>query len=132
VNEVPITGIMLDQYQQCNYIPNVVRGLSQRQNKRGSFTIWENVQQDDLSMCGTYISYWDMHQNSLKNLTGHLPIAFRVTIQYDQLIMFENFYEFINTIYVNVKLKLRVSLTCLYGTVLFLSNPCCMVLQLQI
>jgi hypothetical protein len=60
-------------------------------------------------MCGTYISYWDMYQSSLKNLTGHLPAAFRVTIQYYQLIMFENFYEYINTIYGNLKLKIRVS-----------------------
>jgi hypothetical protein len=60
-------------------------------------------------MSGTYISYWDMYQNSLKNLTGHLPVAFRITIQYDQLIMFENFYEYINTIYGNLKIKIRVT-----------------------
>jgi hypothetical protein len=50
-----------------------------------------------------------MYQNSLINNAGHLPVAFRVTIQYDQLIMLENFYELINTIYGNLRLKIRVT-----------------------
>jgi hypothetical protein len=68
-------------------------------------------------MCGTYISYWDMHLSSISNVPGHLKVAFRVTIQYGQLIMFENFYEYINTIYGNLKIKIRVSPTHLSGAV---------------
>jgi hypothetical protein len=34
---------------------------------------------------------------------------FRVSIQYDQLIMFENFYEYINDKYENLKLTLRIT-----------------------
>jgi hypothetical protein len=50
-----------------------------------------------------------MYQTSLRNSYGQLPVSFRVSIQYDQLIMFDNFYEYINEIYGNLKLKLRVS-----------------------
>jgi hypothetical protein len=105
---VSVQDTMIDRYQIRNYIPNVVKAKKQRENKRGVYTIWENVQQHDPSMCGTYISYWDMFQASLRNAYGQLPVFFRVTIQYDQLIMFENFYEYINEIYENLKLKLRI------------------------
>jgi hypothetical protein len=40
VNNVPVADTMINDYQICNYTPNVVRGLSQRQNKRGLFTTW--------------------------------------------------------------------------------------------
>jgi hypothetical protein len=50
-----------------------------------------------------------MYLTTLNNVAGQLKVAFRVTIQYDQLIMFENFYEYINTIYGNLKLKVRVT-----------------------
>jgi hypothetical protein len=60
-------------------------------------------------MCGRYVSYWDMYIASARNPYGQLPVAFRVTIQYDQLIMFKNYYEYINEIYGNLNLKLRIS-----------------------
>jgi hypothetical protein len=44
---------------------------------------------------------------SIKNAVGQLAFAIRVSIKYDQLIMFENFYEYINAIWRNLKLKLR-------------------------
>jgi hypothetical protein len=50
-----------------------------------------------------------MYQASLRNAFGQIPVSFRMNIQYDQLIIFENFYEYINEIYGNLKLKLRVS-----------------------
>jgi hypothetical protein len=39
-----------------------------------------------------------VYMASLENTAGQLTVAFGVTIRYDQLIIFENFYEFINLI----------------------------------
>jgi hypothetical protein len=55
-DDVPVQDTMIDNYQIRNYIPNVVKTKSQRENKCRSFTIWENVQEYDSSMCSTYIS----------------------------------------------------------------------------
>jgi hypothetical protein len=62
-----------------------------------------------IHVCNIYILLGYVSEFSKKSDRTFLPVAFRVTIQYDQLIMFENFYEYINTIYGNLKIKIRVS-----------------------
>jgi hypothetical protein len=49
-----------------------------------------------------------MYQALKKYQPEYITVAFRITIKYYQLIMFENFYEFINSIHRNLKVKLRI------------------------
>jgi hypothetical protein len=56
-DDIPVQDIIIDGYQIHNYILNVVKCKISRENKRGSFTIWENIRQYDACMWGTYASY---------------------------------------------------------------------------
>jgi hypothetical protein len=56
---VDLPETMMDNWALHNYIPNAIQSHSQRDKKRGCFTLWENVQKHDPSVYRTYISYLD-------------------------------------------------------------------------
>jgi hypothetical protein len=56
---IDVADTLTDNYALRNYLPNVVKSKAQKENKRGEYTLWENVQKHDPSICGLYISYWD-------------------------------------------------------------------------
>jgi hypothetical protein len=90
---VDLPETMTDNWALRNYIPNAVRSHSQRENKRGCYTLWENVQKHDPSVCGTYISYWDLWLQMQTLCNQQINISFPVVIWYDSLVFLENFYE---------------------------------------
>jgi hypothetical protein len=55
--EIDVPDTLTDNYTLRNYLPNVVKSKAQKENKRGEYTLWENVQKHDPSICETYISY---------------------------------------------------------------------------
>jgi hypothetical protein len=56
--DVPDT--LTDNYALCNYLFNVVKSKLQKESKQGEYTLQENVQKHDPSICGAYISYWNL------------------------------------------------------------------------
>jgi hypothetical protein len=68
---VDVRDILTENYVLGNYLPNVVKSKAQKENKQGEYTLWKNVQKYDPSICGVYISYWDlwMQQQAFANQT---------------------------------------------------------------
>jgi hypothetical protein len=54
-----------DKVQLENYLLNVMRPKSDKENKANSFTLWEDARSHNVSVCGQYISMWDIYQASL-------------------------------------------------------------------
>jgi hypothetical protein len=42
-----------------------MRPKSDKENKANSFTLWEDAHSHNVSVCGQYISMWDIYQASL-------------------------------------------------------------------
>jgi hypothetical protein len=106
---VDVPDTMTDNWALRNYIPNAVRSHSQRDNKRRCYTLWENVQKHDPSVCGVYISYWNMWLQMQQSHNQQINISFPVVIRYDSLVFFENFYEYYNYIFGEMELNVKVS-----------------------
>jgi hypothetical protein len=76
-----------------------------KENKANSFTLWEDVHSHNVSVCGQYISMWDIYQASL---TGENALHV-VIIGFDDLFPFQNFGDFPSYILGNFKLYIPVS-----------------------
>jgi hypothetical protein len=58
------------------------------ENRAGSMTLWEDAHSHDASVCGRYLSYWDIHTMMMNN---HMHVLFSVTIGFDDLLVFQAF-----------------------------------------
>jgi hypothetical protein len=54
-----------DNIQLESYLLNVMRQKSDKENKANSFTLWEDAHSHNVSVCGQYISMWEIYQASL-------------------------------------------------------------------
>jgi hypothetical protein len=106
---IDVADTLTDNYALRNYLPNVVKSKAQKENKRGEYTLWENVQKHDPSICGAYISHWDLWMQQQASANQTVVVSFPVTVAYDNLVFFENFYEYMNFIYGELELKVKVS-----------------------
>jgi hypothetical protein len=107
--EIDVPDILTDNYVLCNYLPNVVKSKAQKENKQGEYTLWENVQKHNTSICMANISFWDLWMQQQASANQTVVVTFPVTIAYDNLVYFENFYEYMNFIYGDLQLNVKVS-----------------------
>jgi hypothetical protein len=56
---VDIPNTLTDNYALGNYLLNPVKSKTQKENKQGENMLLENVQKQEKSIYGAYISYWD-------------------------------------------------------------------------
>jgi hypothetical protein len=64
-----------------------MRPKSDKENKANSFTLWEDAHFHNVSVCGQYISMWDIYRASLTGENA-LHITFPVIIGFDDLFLF--------------------------------------------
>jgi hypothetical protein len=105
VKRVDVADTLTDNYTLCNYLPKT---KSQKENKRGEYTLWENVHKYDPSICKTYVWYYVwMQQQASSHQT--VTVSFPMMVAYDNLVFFENFYGNMNFIYGELELNAKVS-----------------------
>jgi hypothetical protein len=61
-NGLDIKTSMQDKYPMVNYIDNVAKPHMEKDQKGDTFTLWENAHTHTSSICGIYLSYWDLYQ----------------------------------------------------------------------
>jgi hypothetical protein len=88
-NGVDVRDTLTQKAQIESYLFNSTKPKPQWENKSGTMTQWEDVHNHNASVCGRYISYWDIKQN----ITAHnrLQIVFPVQIGFDDLLIFQAF-----------------------------------------
>jgi hypothetical protein len=79
-----------------------------KENKANSFTLWEDAHTHNPSICGQYLSMWDLYQAQLTG-TNSIHVAFPVIIGFDDLLPFQNFGDFPCCVLGDFKLVIRVS-----------------------
>jgi hypothetical protein len=81
---------------------------SDKENKANSFTLWEEAHAHNHSVCGQYLSMWDLYQAQLTG-TNSIHVTFPVIVGFDDLLPFQNFGNFPSCVLGDFKLILRVS-----------------------
>jgi hypothetical protein len=104
-----VSELFQDQHNRYSFVFNQVKSYSQKENKRDSYTLWENIQSHNPSVCGVYISYWELYQQTVNSNLQKIKFEFDVNINFDDLILFENMYEYPSSILGKLELKLKVS-----------------------
>jgi hypothetical protein len=82
-----------DKVQIESYLYNVMKPKTDKENKANSYTLWEEANAHNNSVCGQYISMWDLYQAQLQG-TNSLHVNFPVIIGFDDLLPFQNFGDF--------------------------------------
>jgi hypothetical protein len=62
VNGLDIETTMQDKYPMISYLVNVVKPQMEKDQKRDTFTLWENAHTHNPSICGVYLSYWELYR----------------------------------------------------------------------
>jgi hypothetical protein len=78
-NRRDIGPTIKDKVQLESYLLNVIRPKTDKENKANSFTLWEDAHNHSVSVCGQYISMWDIYQASLTGGNA-LHVTFPVII----------------------------------------------------
>jgi hypothetical protein len=97
-----------DKVQIESYLYNVMKPKTDKENKAHSFTLWEDAHSHNPSICGQYISMWDIYQELLAG-NSMIHVNFPVIIGYDDLLPFQNFGDFPSCVLGDFKLIIRVS-----------------------
>jgi hypothetical protein len=86
-----------------------------KENKANSYTLWEDAHSHNISVCGQYISMWDLYQAKLTGVNS-FHVSFPVIFGFDDLLPFQNFGDFPSCVLGDLKLILRVSPDALVWT----------------
>jgi hypothetical protein len=97
-----------DKVQIESYLYNVMKPKTDKENKANSFSLWEEVHSHNNSICGQYISMWDLYQSQLEG-TNSIHVNFPVVIGFDDLLPFQNFSDFPACALGDLKIIIRVS-----------------------
>ena len=97
-----------DKVQIESYLYNVMKPKTDKENKANSFTLWEDAHTHNPSVCGQYLSLWDLYQAQLTG-TNSIHVNFPVIIGFDDLLPFQNFSDFPSCVLGDFKLIVRVS-----------------------
>jgi hypothetical protein len=107
-NGVDITSTSTDKYYLKSYLFNSVKPKLEKTNKRNTFSLWEDVHNHNASMCGVYMSYWDLYQKQRAG-SNKFTIQFPVQFNFDDIIHFQGFDMFPNFLFGSLDLVLQVT-----------------------
>jgi hypothetical protein len=103
--EIPVWRELAKQ----QYIFFVVKPQMEKDQKRNTFTLWENAHSHNPSICGVYLSYLDLYTKyRTSGAQNKYTISFPVVFNFDDLLPFLTFNEFPNCIFGQFSLTVRV------------------------
>jgi hypothetical protein len=95
------------QYQTISFAIGAVKPHMEKNNKKNVFSLWENVHGFNQSMCGTYISYYDMFKQANSGFS-RINVSFPITINFDDILHFLNFDAYPRFLFENLSFKCNI------------------------
>jgi hypothetical protein len=85
-----------------------MKPVTEKQNKRNTHSLWEEVHNYNPSICGKYFSLWDLH---IAKTTGNskLRVQFPIIVGFDDLLPFQFFTLYPSAVLGDLALVIRVS-----------------------
>jgi hypothetical protein len=99
---------MQNKAQIESFLHNQMKPMIEKSNKHGSYSLWEDVQKADESVCGVYLTYSYL-RSQLSGDNKKVKISFPVTIGFDMLLPLPGFNFFPNSIFGKLDLIIKVS-----------------------
>jgi hypothetical protein len=104
---IDVSGAQANNAQIESFLYNFMKAKSEKDNKRNTHSLWENVHSHNPSICGKYFSLWDLH---IAQLSGRkLHVEFPVIIGFDDFLPFQFFSLYPASVFGELALVLRVS-----------------------
>jgi hypothetical protein len=114
-NGLNIETSIQDKYPMVSYLVNVVNPHMKKDQKRDTFTLLENAHSHNPSICGVYLSYWDLYTKyRTSGGQNKYTISFQVVFNYDDLLPFLGFDQFPNSIFGQFSLTTRITTEALH------------------
>jgi hypothetical protein len=80
---------------------------TEKSNKHGLYSLWEDIEKADESMCGVYLTYEELSILTANNHT--IRIGFPLTIGFDMLLKLQSFDMFPNCAFGDLQLVIKVN-----------------------
>ncbi|KAA6364710.1 MAG: hypothetical protein EZS28_039763 [Streblomastix strix] len=93
------------------FIYNIIKPKSEKNNNRFVHSLYENVHKDDISHCEKYLSIKDI-SDALASQTAapyFMPVNFSVSIPLDNLLIFLAFSEYLNGLFGDLKIQFKIN-----------------------
>jgi hypothetical protein len=84
-----------------------VKPKTEKENKHGLYTIWDDVQKTDTPICGVYLTYEELSVLTANNHT--ITVAFPLTVGFDMLLKLQGFSLFPNCVFGGLALVTKVN-----------------------
>ncbi|KAA6372657.1 MAG: hypothetical protein EZS28_031817 [Streblomastix strix] len=106
-----INGSIKNDSTTEQFIYNIIKPKSEKNNNRFVDSLYENVRKDDISHCGKYLSIKDIFEVlALQTAAPYvMPVNFSVSIPLDDLLIFSAFSEYPNALFGNLKIKFKIN-----------------------
>jgi hypothetical protein len=106
-NNLDISDAITDKYKYQSFYINVVKPKIEKENKKNIHTLWEEAHDFNQSICGKYVSYWELYQAHLSG-NNKITIVFPVNIKFDDIIHFLAMDEYPNSVFGQLRLTIQV------------------------
>jgi hypothetical protein len=107
-NKIDLQSTSIDKYPLHSFLFNSVKPKLEKINKRNTYSLWEDVHTHNPSVCGVYISYWELFERARTGnnaFTIHFPVQFN----FDDIISLQAFDEYPNYLFGPLELVIRVT-----------------------
>jgi hypothetical protein len=104
---IDVGGTQTNNAQIESFLYNFMKAKTEKDNKRNTHSLWENVHSHNPSVCGRYFSLWDLH---IAQQSGRkLHVEFPVIIGFDDFLPFQFFSLYPSSVFGELSLVIRVS-----------------------
>jgi hypothetical protein len=107
-NGVDIGSTMQNKASLESFLHSQVKPHTEKSNKRGSYSLWEDVVKADESVCGVYLTY-EYLASQLSPTNNQIKVTFPVTIGFDMLLPLQGFNLFPNCIFGDLSLVIKTN-----------------------
>jgi hypothetical protein len=114
-NSLDISDTTTDKYQYQSFYINMVKPKLEKENKKNIHTLWEEAHDFNQTVCGQYVSYWELYQ-AYRSGSNKIVLSFPVNIKFDDILHFLAMDEFPNSVFGDLKLVFQVSPDALVWT----------------
>ncbi|KAA6392982.1 MAG: hypothetical protein EZS28_011493 [Streblomastix strix] len=104
-------GFLQNDSTTEQFIYNIIKPKSEKNNNRFVHSLYENVRKDDISHCEKYLSIKDI-SDALASQTAapyFMPVNFSVSIPLDDLLIFSAFSEYLNSLFSDLKIQFKIN-----------------------
>ncbi|KAA6398787.1 MAG: hypothetical protein EZS28_005685 [Streblomastix strix] len=111
-----IDGNLLNVVTTESFIYNTIKPKSEKNNRKHILSLYEYIHKFDTSGCGTNISMREIEEliGNQTSVPNTIPILFRVSITFDDILIFSAFTDYPNGLFGDLKMQFKINLLAFF------------------